>query len=78
MDYATKNALYVDAGVREYWIVDPDRERTTIYHYENDAAPMMVPFDLPAKVGIYDDLEIVVSDLLKWKNRPGAGNTGTA
>ena len=65
MDYATKNTAYSDAGVREYWIVDPAKERTTIYHYEEDAAPMIVPFDIPAKVGIYEDLKITISDLLK-------------
>ena len=65
MDYTTKNTAYSDAGVREYWIVDPARERTTIYHYEEDVAPMMVPFNMPAKVGIYENLEITVSDLLK-------------
>ena len=64
-DYLIKNTLYFSAGIREYWIVDPARERTTIYHYEDDAAPMIVPFSMPAKVGIYDDLEITVSDLLK-------------
>ena len=30
MDYIRKNALYTDAGVREYWIVDPDSEQTTV------------------------------------------------
>ena len=65
MDYNTKNALYSDAGIREYWIVDPARERTTIYHFEEDAAPMIVPFNHPIQCGIYKDLQITIDDLLK-------------
>ena len=65
MDYNRKNALYSDAGVREYWIVDPERERTTVYRYEKDAAPIIIPFATYVKVGIYGDLKICISDLLK-------------
>ena len=65
MDYSTKNALYSEAGVREYWIVDPAKERVTIYHYEEDDAPTIALFDTPIKVGIYDDLVITISDLQK-------------
>lgn len=63
-DYAVKNALYSQAGVREYWIVDPAKERTTIYWYEEDAAPIIVPFTQSIQVGIYKDLNITVSELL--------------
>ena len=63
-DYNTKNAQYANAGVREYWIVDPAKERTTIYHYEEDAAPMIVPFNQPVQCGIYKDLLITIDDLL--------------
>ena len=65
MDYNIKNALYSQAGVREYWIVDPAKERVTIYHYEEDAAPMIALFDTPIQVGIYNDLVITMADLLK-------------
>ncbi len=65
MDYNTKNSLYANAGVREYWIVDPAKERTTVYRYEEDAAPTIISFDQPVTVGIYSNLQIVISDLLK-------------
>ena len=31
MDYSTKNALYSDAGVREYWIVDPENKAVQVF-----------------------------------------------
>lgn len=65
MDYNIKNAKYAEAGVREYWIVDPAKDRTTVYRYEEDAAPMIVPFNQPVIVGIYGDLQITISELLK-------------
>lgn len=64
MDYSLKNTLYSESGVLEYWIVDPAKNRTTIYRYTEDSAPIIVPFDTPAMVGIYRDLEICISDLL--------------
>lgn len=65
MDYSLKNALYSEAGVREYWIVDPAKERTTIYHYEEDAAPAIFAFGHAVASGIFRDLEITVTELLK-------------
>ena len=35
-DYMTKLFKYRTAGVREYWIVDPDKQMTTVYGFEKD------------------------------------------
>ncbi len=64
MDYSTKMTLYSNAGVREYWIVDPAKERTTIYRYEEDAAPTIIPFNQAIQVGIYNDFSITIAELL--------------
>lgn len=63
-DYITKNKLYSDAGVREYWIVDPLKQCTTVYHYEKDAAPMIFPFSQSVTAAIYGNLQITIADLL--------------
>ena len=64
MDYNRKNTLYSDAGVREYWIVDPAKARVTVYHYEEDAAPVIYSFTQDIPVGIYPGLTIKINDLL--------------
>ena len=64
MDYTTKMVLYSNAGVREYWIVDPPKERTTVYRYEEDAAPAIFSFNQTIAVGIYGNLQINISELL--------------
>lgn len=39
MDYYKKLALYQEAGVREYWIVDPAREIIVVYDFPNETPP---------------------------------------
>ncbi len=65
MDYIIKSGKYAEAGVREYWIVDPEKERLTIYFYEEDAAPAFYPFASPVEVNIFPGLSINISELLK-------------
>ena len=65
MDYRSKHNLYGDAGVREYWIVDPEKERVTVYHYEEDDAPTIFLFTQPIPVGIFEGFQVTVAELLR-------------
>lgn len=65
LDYGIKNGIYSQSGVREYWIVDPAKERVTVYHYEDDAAPAIYSFTQDIPVGIYPGLTIKINDLLE-------------
>ena len=62
MDYMIKLFKYRSAGVREYWIVDPIKNRITIYNFENDDNEEYTFAD-SVKVGIYKNLEIDFSKL---------------
>ena len=54
----------MDAGVREYWIVDPLRERIFVYYLEQaDFKVETFTFDNIIKVNIYDDLYINFPDI---------------
>ncbi len=63
-DYIRKLNLYADAGVREYWIVNPIKETIFVYHLEEtkfEAAAYT--FQDKIKVNIYDDLWIDFTEL---------------
>ena len=64
MDYSLKNMIYSQAGVREYWIVDPAKEKVVVYCYENDSDPCLYSFDADVPVGNYPGLTIRIRDLL--------------
>lgn len=58
-DYVRKLNLYMDAGVREYWIVDPRTESILIYCLEQtDFQVEKYTFNDKIKAGIYNDLYI--------------------
>lgn len=59
MDYYLKLFKYRTAGVREYWIVDPDKERIFVYRFEQDTMEEYL-FGNNVPVGIYRDFEIKV------------------
>ncbi|MCX4325695.1 MAG: Uma2 family endonuclease [Lachnospiraceae bacterium] len=63
MDYYTKLALYQEAGVREYWIVDPYKRTTVVYDMEHDESPLIYQFADNIPVGIYPGFSISLSSL---------------
>ena len=62
-DYIRKLYYYKNAGVREYWIVDPRRKTVTVNYFEGNMLNVQYSFDSTIKVNIYDDLYINFSDI---------------
>lgn len=59
MDYFTKLFKYRAAGVREYWIVDPLKQRVTVYIFEKESVEEC-SFGTDIPVGIYEGFNIKV------------------
>lgn len=58
-DYMTKLFKYRTAGVREYWIVDPEKQMTTVYAFEKNTVEQYL-FEEDIPVGIYEDFSIKI------------------
>ena len=63
-DYVRKLNLCMDAGVRDYWIIDPRSKRILVYHLEKtDFEVKTYTFQDRVKANIYDDLWIDFTEL---------------
>ena len=62
LDYYTKLFKYRTAGVREYWIVDPDKNRILVYNFESEDTGDYTFSDI-VKAGIYNNFSIDFSQL---------------
>ncbi len=60
MDYYKKLFQYRTSGVREYWIVDSEKNRSTVYNFVHDTMEEYT-FGEEIPVGIYDDFFIRIS-----------------
>ena len=67
-DYIRKLYYYRNAGVREYWIVDPRRKIITVNYFEDEMLSVQYSFDSVVKVNIYNDLFIDYSEISKMLN----------
>lgn len=66
-DMVTKLNKYMNAGVREYWMVDPDKRNVIVYDFEHDNYPSMYGFDAKIPVGIWDgDCEIDFQEVYEY------------
>ncbi len=64
-DYVRKLNLYADAGVREYWIVDPMEESIFVYRLELERFKAVAyTFRDAIQVGIYDDFTIDFGEMM--------------
>jgi Uma2 family endonuclease len=69
-DLGIKRDLYQRVGVREYWIVDPDRDAVTVYRRHDDDAAFQFPeeFSKAARdavtTDLLPDLEVQLEQLL--------------
>ena len=52
-DMTVKLFKYAEAGVREYWLVDPDRKKIVVYDLENEEIPQVYGREAQVPVGIF-------------------------
>ena len=66
-DYTKKLFKYMNAGVREYWILDPYQQKLLVYFFESETYPVIYGVDQPVPVGIYEGkLVIEFGHIYKW------------
>ncbi|MCI8597348.1 MAG: Uma2 family endonuclease [Lachnospiraceae bacterium] len=62
MDYYKKLFQYRTVGVREYWVVDPDKQLVIVYNFEKDTMEEF-SFGNDVPVGIYEDFSINIKSI---------------
>ena len=60
-DCVRKPKLYADAGVREYWIVDPEKRWVRKYFFGSEYRDGQYSFDEDISMDIYNDFSINLS-----------------
>ena len=54
-DYVKKLQKYTEAGVKEYWIIDPLRKVLLTYHWKDNYLPHMYPLKDSVGLALYDE-----------------------
>lgn len=58
-DIRIKTAKYEHAGVREYWMIDPDKRQVMVIDFTKEGFPTIYGFDAKIPVGIWEG-ELVI------------------
>lgn len=58
-DMTTKMAKYMNAGVREYWIVDLEKKKILVYNWEQEEFPRIYGFENQIPVWVFEDKCVV-------------------
>lgn len=64
-DYIKKACKYQEAGVREYWIVDPIKSRLLVYYFEESSSPYIQELEGQFGVKIYNDELLINLEKIK-------------
>lgn len=66
-DYFKKLEKYENAGVREYWILDPFKKQLLVFFFEKDIYAQIHDLMNPVPIQIYEGkLQIDFDNILKW------------
>ena len=63
-DLGTKLFLYREAGVREYWIINPENRTVIVYVFETGEDASFYAFDESIPCHVFPDLKIRLSDVV--------------
>ena len=67
-DYTIKMNLYMKNGVREYWVIEPEKRCIIVYNLDEDVMPVVYGFDKKVPVNIYNgEVEIDLSNIEKFE-----------
>lgn len=65
-DYTKKLSKYMEAGVREYWILDMYQKNLLVYFFESEICPVIYGLNQPVPVEIFNgELYIDFSNIVK-------------
>ena len=65
-DSVIKLRKYKEAGVKEYWMVDPDKKKIIVYDWSKSDIPKVYGFNAKVPIGIFDgDCEIDFAEIYR-------------